>query len=82
MKKRPITLGTFLLWFGLAAMLVLSSCASFKMVSQRPAAGYGAGVDTTAAATSAEGASQADATSPAQKAKEPDVDAVAAATSE
>lgn len=61
---------------------IVSSCASLKLVSQRPA---GAVVDAVSAATDGEDVTQADDQSQKKKAAEPaatDIDADSAATSE
>ena len=77
MKEKPTAFASFLAVFGLTSMLLLSSCASLQLVSQRPAPG--ASVDATSGATSE--APATDAAGTMQKKAATDADAVSAATS-
>ena len=63
MEKNHSVLGRLLLVFAVIGLLLTSSCASLKLVSQRPAAG--AAVDATAGASDAGDSDDTDATTSA-----------------
>ena len=78
MNRKQLFKRTLPLVIGVAALLLVGSCASFGLVSQRPAAG--ASVDATTAATGSEVSSDATKTEYPKKKADTAPDAVAAAT--